>query len=79
MKIQSIQQDGQMFTVTFVPTGIGKLLGKQPKVKQYRTDWNIYTFGGGYQYYDQDGDVLDNGSWIGMAIDSFLRKQRFQK
>lgn len=73
MKITKIEQDGEVFTVTFKPSIIEKLFGCKEYSEKYKTDYSQYKYGGGLVYYKKDGEKLGNGHWIGEALDNFQR------
>lgn len=75
MKIKEIKRKSNgIFEVTFTPYWFERLFGVKEKTKEYKRSDATYTFGGGNVYIDKNGNKLDNGNWIGEAIDKFRRK-----
>lgn len=74
MAITNIEQDGNIFKVTFSPTWFQKLLGIKEKTEEYKDTWATFMFGDGHVYMKKDGSKLSNGNWIGTAIDKHRRK-----
>jgi len=74
MKIESIKQEGDIFTVTFKPSFIEYLFGCTSKIKKYKNTYDEYKYGGGFVYVDKNGKKLGNGNWIGEALDAHQRK-----
>jgi len=77
MKIVKIEQPSsdEIFIVYFAPNWIEKLFGVKPKQRKYkRNPDRNFSFGGGGIYYDQKGNKLSNGSYIGEKIDKFTRQ-----
>ena len=74
MNIKEIKQkEGSYSTyqVTFTPNWLEKLFGLKEETKEYKDTDATYLSGGGSVYIDKKGDKLNNGNWIGKAIDKF--------
>ena len=72
--ITDIKREGNIFTVTFRPSFIGKFFGKNQFTKKYKKDSiNTYRYGDGGVYYRPDGSTLGNNNWIGEALDNHSR------
>lgn len=76
MKITKIERDKDsynVFIVTFTPNFFEKLFGVKEKNKKFKDTDSIYTFGGGTVYISQDGEKIENRSYIGESIDKWRR------
>ena len=76
MKIDNIEREGLIFSVTFVPNWLERLFNIKPVTKQYKITDSEYMFGkhNNRVYLDKKGEPLGNGNWIGEAIDNFRNK-----
>lgn len=68
-----------VYQVTFSPNWLECLLNYGPKKKLYFETGATFTFGGGSVFVDQEGNKVDNGHRIQVAIDRFILKQQIQK
>lgn len=74
MKIKEIKRKSDdIYEVTFAPYWLEKLFGVEEKTKEYKDSGYHYTLGKNTVYIDKNGERLDNGNWIGEAIDRFRR------
>lgn len=74
MKIKEIKRKSNgIFEVTFTPYWFEKLFGVEEKTKEYKDSGYRYTIGENTVYIDKNGKELENGNWIGKAIDRFRR------
>jgi|Laugrespbdmm15sn_2_1035079.scaffolds.fasta_scaffold114307_1 hypothetical protein len=74
MKISNIEQEKNIYIVTFIPNIIERFFGVKEKTKRYKDTWDTYTFGGGHVYITEKGKQLNNGNWIAERIDNWRRK-----
>ena len=75
MKITKIEENQfNIYTVTFEPNLIERLLNIKSYKRKYKDTGNHYALGGGSVYIDQKGRKLGNGNWIGNKIDEWKRK-----
>lgn len=74
MKISNIENEGNIYIVTFIPNMIERFFGVKEKTKRYKDTWSTYSFGGGHVYIDQKGKQLSNGNWIAEKIDQWRRR-----
>jgi hypothetical protein len=78
MKIKSIEKEKDRFNdiylVTFEPNWLEKLFGIKEKLEKYKDTGEVFTFGGGHVYINQDGEQLINHNSIGETLDNFRRK-----
>lgn len=78
MKITKIEQEGNIYTVTFTPNWWERLFGYKEKSNKYKDTYLTYTYGGGHVYVNQEGKELSNthgyGSDIRRAIDNWRRR-----
>ena len=74
MKITKIEKEGMIFTVTLTPNWLEKLFGYKEKTKRFKQTWSTFTFGDGNVYVNEKGEKLDNGDYIGVTLDNWLRK-----
>ena len=76
MKINKIQRKANeygIYEVTLTPNWLERIFGVQERVNQYKDSDQTYWLGGGTVYVDRKGRDLDNGHWIGEAIDRYRR------
>jgi len=74
MKITKIEKEKITFTVTLTPNWLEKIFGYKEKTKHFKKTWSIFTFGGGNVYINEKGEKLNNGDYIGVNLDNWLRK-----
>lgn len=74
MRITNIENDGDIYIVTFKASWFDKLFWIKDEVKQYKTTGKTYLFGSGGVYVNKNGEELHNGSWIAKEIDKFRRR-----
>jgi hypothetical protein len=75
MKIKEIKRKSDdIYEVTFTPYWLEKLFGVEEKTKEYKDSGYCYTLRKNTVYIDKNGEQLDNGNWVGEAIDKFRRK-----
>jgi len=58
MKITNIEQNKNIYTVTFTPGIIGKLFFMREKTVQYKDIGETYMLGGDHVYVDKNGERL---------------------
>jgi len=74
MKIKEIKRKSNgIFEVTFTPYWFERLFGVKEKTKEYKDSGFCYKIGENTVYIDKNGKELENGNWIGKAIDRFRR------
>lgn len=74
MKIASIEKNKEgynVYTVTFKPNIIERLLGLKEKVELFKDSGRVYSFGEGTVYLRKDGSKLPNGNAIAKKLDNF--------
>jgi len=74
MRITKIEKEGHIYTVTFKPNWIEKILGFKEKNTRFKETGYRYTFGGGEVYVNEKGEKLGNRDWIGESIDNWKHK-----
>ena len=74
MKITRIEKEGMIFTVILTPNWLEKLFGHKEKTKRFKKTLSTFYFGGGNVYVNEKGERLDNGDYIGVTLDNWLRK-----
>lgn len=73
MKIVKIEKIENVFHVTLTPNWLQLLFGMKQEVRKFKDAGRTFTFGGGTVYYNSAGEALENGDWIGEAIDKWRR------
>jgi hypothetical protein len=60
VKIDKIERDGFVYTVTLTPNFIERIFNVKPRVEQFKRTHNTYEYGGGNIYVDKNGRKLGN-------------------
>ena len=56
MKLKVISQEGNIYTIKYIPSRFARFFGKKEYTKKWKKDpITVYTFGKDHVYYDQDG------------------------
>jgi len=74
MKITKIEKEKITFTVTLTPNWLEKIFGYKEKTKRFKETWSTFNLGGGNVYINEKGEKLNNGDYIGVNLDNWLRK-----
>lgn len=76
MKIVKIENDKDIYSVTFKPNWLESLFGIKENIKKYKDTGYVYIFGNGRVYVDQKGRELGNNLGYGCDTRKSIDRHR---
>jgi hypothetical protein len=77
-KIEKLSFGPNKFKISLVPNRLERFFGYKPKEITLYNTGNVYSFGGGTVWADEDGNEFSNENWIGTALDRYILKERLK-
>jgi len=76
MKAEIVSSQGKRIKVKYSPRLIGRLFGRKEKTIEYTHDHDVYTFGGGYCWFE-----VETGEQYGRfpMLDNYIRSEKFKR
>lgn len=75
MKIEKIEWQDPVATVHWIPNWLEKLFKVKPKTKKYVDQGRMYSFGGQWKWFNEDGSVYGKFE----ELDNYVRGEEFKK